>query len=158
MMAPQGSSIQLPTQPRSQNKTLGEGVRGAMHPETMTLGKKTLRPSVSWGRQIMAGAKEEIAEVFTKEEMGVIEALITIIQATTTTTREEGAGVGVATIRKVKEADIKPERIGAATIKKAAIKDKKMATTMVVILIEADTAAWAEEGVQEGAAIKMAIN
>ena len=85
MMGPQGSSIQLPTQPRSQNKTPGEGARGAMHPETMTLGKKTLRPSVSWVRQIMAGAKEEIAVVFTKEEMGVIEALITTIQATTTT-------------------------------------------------------------------------
>ena len=94
-----------------------------MHPETMTLGKKTLRPSVSWVRQIMAGAKEEIAVVFTKEEMGVIEALITTIQATTTTIREEEGGVEAATIRKVNEADIKLERIGAATIKTAAIKD-----------------------------------
>jgi len=158
MMGPQGSSIQLPTQPRSQNKTPGEGARGAMHPETMTLGKKTLRPSVSWVRQIMAGAKEEIAVVFTKEEMGVIEALITTIQATTTTIREEEGGVEAATIRKVNEADIKLERIGAATIKTAAIKDKEVATAMVAILTEADTTAWAEEGVQEGAAIKTVIN
>ena len=180
MMAPLDSSIRLQIQQRSLNKTLGEEAREAMHQETMKLGKKTLRPSVRWDHQIMAEAKEEIAVAINKEVIitGVIEALITTIEATTTATEVEGDGLGVVIIRKVKEAGITMERIEGATIKTA--KGKEVATAMEVAevailrqvaifsqvievailreVIGVDTTAWEEVEVQEVGAIKRANN
>ena len=138
-----------------------------MHRETMTLGKKTLRLSVRWIRQIMAEAKEEIAVVITHEViiMGVIEAQITTMEATTTTKGEEVDGVEVVTIRKGKELDIIMERVEVATIKTVATKNREVATAMEVAEVailrevtEADTTAWEEVEGQEVAVIKMAIN
>ena len=115
----------------------------------------------------MAEAKEEIAVVITHEViiMGVIEAQITTMEATTTTKGEEVDGVEVVTIRKGKELDIIMERVEVATIKTVATKNREVATAMEVAEVailrevtEADTTAWEEVEGQEGAAIKMAIN
>jgi len=139
MMALKVSSTQLQTQLLSQNKTIGEKAREVMLLGTMKLGKKTLRPLVRWGHRIEA--TEEIEVVLTKEVIitEVIEDLITIMQATTITTRAEGAGVGAATDRKAK-VDSELEMV-EAKIKTAAIKDKEGDKTRAVILIEADTTA-----------------
>lgn len=176
-MAPLGSSIQLPTQQRSLNKTLGEEEREAMRRETMTRGKKTLRPSVRWDSQIMAGVREEIAVGITKEVViRGIEAPITTMEATTTATGEEGDRIEVVTIskkedgievainsRKGKEAGITMEKVvRGAKIKMAVTKEREVATVIKKVILrevkEGDTTAWEEVEQQEGAAIKRANN